>query len=111
MGCYEISKNIYMTTWRNKWITSDAKTIDDFINTFEFLAKKFKQWKEWGIQLSDDGGVGDDYATFTTDNMEVAIKANFTFTMGNDRKTQYLETLSGEEIKVPKEKLEQLKKK
>ncbi|MFX1305155.1 MAG: hypothetical protein ACFFBV_13035 [Promethearchaeota archaeon] len=100
-----------MTTWRNKWITSDAKTIDDFIDTFEFLAKKFKQWKEWGIELHDDGGVGDDYVTFITDNMDVAIRAGFTFYMGGNHKDEYLETLSDEEIKVPKEKLEELRKK
>lgn len=42
--------------------------------------------------------------------MDIAIKSGFTFTMGNDRKTQYLKTLSGEEIKVSKEKLDQLGK-
>lgn len=92
-----------MITWRNKWITSDAKTIDDFIRTFEALAKKFKQWKEWGIQLYDDGGVGDDYAIFITDNMDVAIKAGFMFRSSSG---DYLETLSGEEIKVPRDKTE-----
>ncbi|MFW9874010.1 MAG: hypothetical protein ACFFG0_12960 [Candidatus Thorarchaeota archaeon] len=96
-------------TSRNKWITSRAATIDDFINTFEALAKQFRQWKEWGIQLYDDGGVGDNYATFITDNMDIAIKAGFTFYMGEDRETEYLETLSGEEIKVPKEKLDQFR--
>jgi len=65
----------------------------------------FKQWKDWGIQLYDDGAVGDDYATFITDNMEVAIKADFTFIMSKNR---YLKTLSGEEIIVSKEKLDQL---
>ena len=97
-------------TWRNKWITSNAGTIDDFINTFESLAKQFRQWKEWGIQLHNDGGVGDDYATFITDNMDVAIKAGFTFYMGEDREKEYLETLSEEKVEVPKDKLEKLRK-
>jgi len=63
----KITKKIYRTTWRNKWITSNAGSIDDFIDTFEHLAKQFRQWKEWGISLYDGGGVGDDYATFITD--------------------------------------------
>jgi len=99
------SKKKYISTWRNKWITSQASTIDDFISTFEALAKQFRQWKEWGIKLHDDGAVGDDYATFITDDMDVAIKAGFTFYSGDDRETEYLTTLTGEEIKVPKEKL------
>lgn len=93
-----------MSTWRNKWITSHANTIDDFISIFEALSKQFRQWKEWGTTLEDDGGVGDDYATFITDDMDVAIKAGFTFYMGHDQDTEYLETLSGETIRVPKEK-------
>jgi hypothetical protein len=80
-----------------------AKSIDDFINTFESLAKTFKQWKEWGIELCDVGGVGDDYATFITDNIDIAIKADFAFKRG---KYYYLETLSDEDIKVPKEKID-----
>ncbi len=100
-----VSKKTYTSTWRNKWITAHASTIDDFINTFEALAKQFRQWKEWGIKLEDDDGVGDDYATFITDDMDVAIKAGFMVYFGDDRETEYLITLSGEEIKAPKEKL------
>jgi len=101
---------LYITIWRNKWITSNAKSIDDFINIFETLTKKFRVWKDWGIQLHDDGGIGDDYAAFITDNMDIAVKAGFTVYIGDDRENEYLETLSGEEIKVPKNKLEKLRK-
>ncbi|MFW9876774.1 MAG: hypothetical protein ACFFG0_27075 [Candidatus Thorarchaeota archaeon] len=97
-------KTYYRITWRNKWITTDARSIDDFIETFRSLAKQFQQWKEWGITLYDDGGVGDDYASFITNDIDVAIKANFKFYMGEDHKTEYLETLSGEIIELPKNK-------
>ncbi len=89
-----------MTTWRNKWLTSHAVTIDDFIPTFEALAKKFKDWKEWGIQLLDNGPVKDDYATFIINDMDVAIRAGFTFK--NVEGIEYLETLSGQEIEISK---------
>ena len=101
----KITKEKYITTWRNKWITSGAGSIDDFIKVYESLAEKFRQWKEWGITLEDDGGRGDDYSSFVTDDMDVAIKAGFTFYMGEDRETEYRETTDGREIAVPKEKL------
>jgi hypothetical protein len=99
-----MSKTYYRTTWRNKWITTDARSIDDFIETFESLAKQFRQWKQWGITLYDDGGVGDDYTSFITDDIDVAIKANFNFYIGEDHETEYLETISGEIVKVSKDK-------
>ncbi|HDZ18412.1 hypothetical protein LCGC14_1279910 [marine sediment metagenome] len=95
-----MAKKIFMTIWRNKWLTSHATTIDDFINTFEALARKFKEWREWGIQLLDNGGAKDDYATFIINNMDVAIKAGFTFKNGDG--VEFLETLSGEEIQISK---------
>jgi len=65
--------------------------IDDFISIFDSLAKKFREWKEWGTQLSDDSAMGDDYATFITDDMDVAIKAGFTLTYSGDDENEYLE--------------------
>lgn len=100
-----MEKPKYVSTWRNKWITANASSIDDFIKIFEDLAKMFKEWKEMGIKLSSDGSVGDDYAEFYTENMDVAIKAGFTVTIGDDRGTVYLLTDKGEEVRVPEEKL------
>ena len=99
----------YVSVWRNKWITNHAGTIDDFIKTFEGLAKMFKEWKEMGIKLNPDSGIGDDYAEFYTDDMDVAIKAQFTFYLDDDKTTEYLETDTGEEVKVPPEKLKNIK--
>jgi len=99
----------YVYSWRNKWITSHAGSIDDFIKTFEGLAKMFKEWKEMGIKLNPDSGIGDDYAEFYTDDMDVAIKAQFTFYLDDDKTTEYLETDTGEEVKVPPEKLKNIK--
>ena len=99
----------YISTWRNKWITSHAGSIDDFIKTFEDLARMFKEWKEMGVKLNPDSGIGDDYAEFYTDDMDVAIKAQFTFYSGDDKTTEYHETDTGEEVEVPKEKLEKHK--
>ncbi len=69
----------YITTWRNKWITSNAGSIDDFITTYGQLAENMKRWKEEGIVLDPDiiGGIGDDYAQFCTYDEKVAIKEGF----------------------------------
>lgn len=100
-----MKKTRYVSTWRNKWITSQASSIDDFIDTFEALAKMFKEWKEMGIRLDPDSSTGDDYAEFYTDDMDVAIKASFTFYMGDDETTKYLVTDMGEQIRVPEKKM------
>lgn len=42
--------------------------------------------------------------------MDIAVRVGFTVYIGDDRESEYLETLSGEEIKVPKNKLEKLRK-
>ena len=72
-------KKKYVTTWRNKWITSGAESIEDFIHTYDQLAEQFKQWKVDGIILDPDiiGGVGDDYAQFCTHDETVALKYGF----------------------------------
>jgi hypothetical protein len=50
---------------------------------------------EMGVELYDEGAVENDYAMFVTDNMDTAIKAGFMLFRGDDRETQYLETISG----------------
>jgi len=95
----------YVSTWRNKWITANAGSIDDFIQTFEELAPLFKAWKAMGIKLYPGCSTGDDYAEFYTEDMDVAIKAGFTVTTGENGTIPYLITDKGEEIRVPEEKL------
>ena len=74
-----LSSKKYVTTWRNKWITANASSIDDFIATYERLAGLMKRWKSEGIILDPDiiGGVGDDYAQFCTYDEAVALKEGF----------------------------------
>ena len=99
----------YVSVWRNKWITSQAGSIDDFIETFEGLARMFREWKEMGIKLNPESDIGGDYAEFYTDDMDMAIKAQFTFYLDDDESTEYLETDTGEEVKLSKEKLKNRK--
>jgi hypothetical protein len=67
----------FSTIWRNKFITTDAKTIDDFIDTYEAFAEMFIEWKELGVKLDPEGGTEDDYAMFYTCDEEVAKELEF----------------------------------
>ena len=66
----------YITTWRNKWLTSKAGNIDDFIKVYEETAELMRRWKSEGIIIDPDiiGSFGDDYAQFCTYDERVAIK-------------------------------------
>jgi len=101
-----MTKPIYMMNWRNKWITARADSIDDFITTYDSLAAHFRKLKEWGITLYEDGGVGDDYATFITDDMETAVRAGFVVYKDEELKEGYLLTLQGEEVRISDSLLE-----
>jgi len=67
-------KKRYETLWRNKWLTSEAKTIDDMIASLRAAADDLDEMRKAGVTLEDNGGVGDDYATLVTTDPEVAKK-------------------------------------
>jgi hypothetical protein len=64
----------YVTTWRNKWLTAEAKSIEDMINMLRAAADHLDQMRKDGVVLEDDGGIGDDYAHFVTTDPKVAEK-------------------------------------
>lgn len=72
-----MTRNTYVYLHRNKFITLDAKTLDDFIATYEDLLLMFKAWKEAGVELDPESGVGDDYAQFFTTDPRVAKEFGF----------------------------------
>ena len=98
-----MEKTRYFSTWQNNWITTHASSIENFVQTFEDLAKMFKEWIEMGIKLHPDSSTGEDYAEFYTEDMKMAIKAGFTIAKDGDKGTVYLLTQFGEELKIPKE--------
>lgn len=64
----------YVTTWRNKWLTAEAKSIEDMINMLRSAADHLDQMRRDGVFLEDNGGVGDDYAHLVTTDPKVAEK-------------------------------------
>ena len=65
----------YSLTWRNKWLTADATTIDDMIAALEGAAAELRALRDAGVQL--EGGAEDDYAYLVTTDPAVAAKHGF----------------------------------
>jgi hypothetical protein len=72
-GLHAMEKR-YVRLWRNKFLTVEAKSLDDMIATLEFAVQDLLQMKADGVVLDPDGGTGDDYAHLVTTNPEVARK-------------------------------------
>ncbi len=64
----------FVTTWRNKWLTAEAKSIEDMIGMLRSAADHLDQMRKDGVVLDDDGGIGDDYARLVTLDPKVAEK-------------------------------------
>lgn len=62
----------YRTTWRNKFLTTDAKTLKDMSLILQGAAQHLAAMVRDGVTL--DGGAEDDYAQLVTDNPVIAKK-------------------------------------
>jgi hypothetical protein len=65
----------YSTTWRNKWLTANATTIDDMIEALEAAAAELRAMRDAGVRL--EGGAEDDFAHLVTTDPAVAEKYGF----------------------------------
>lgn len=64
----------YVTLWRNKWLTAEAKTIDEMIVLLRDAAGELEAMRRDGLVLEDTGGIADDYAHLVTTDPELAKK-------------------------------------
>lgn len=62
----------YETMWRNRFLTIDAKDIDEMVQKLEHAAVTLRQMAADGIIL--DGGAENDYAVLVTNDLKVAEK-------------------------------------
>jgi len=67
-------KKRYMTIWRNKFLTLDAKSLDEMIETLRGAVDTLENMRGDGVTLDPEGGTADDYATLVTEDPEVAKK-------------------------------------
>jgi len=61
----------YRRTWRNKFLTLEAKSIGDMISAMEQAAAELKEMKAAGVTMVPDSA-GDDYAQLVTTDPDVA---------------------------------------
>ena len=64
-------------TWRNKYLTDHATTIDDMIQSLQEAADELCALKAAGVTLVNDGAAEDDQAALMTDNAKVAKRFGF----------------------------------
>jgi hypothetical protein len=67
----------YEFTWRNKFLTTEVKTIGEMAQTLEGAAQQLRDMEQDGVTLDPDSDMADDYAMLVTDDPEVAHKYGF----------------------------------
>jgi hypothetical protein len=67
----------YNYVWRNKWLTDEARTIEEMIAGLRGAADHLQAMKEAGVTLLHDRQVAHDYATLVTDDPAVAARFEF----------------------------------
>ena len=67
-------KNRYMKIWRNKFLTLDARSLDEMIETLREAVHTLESMRRDGVTLDTEGGTADDYARLVTEDSEVAKK-------------------------------------
>lgn len=77
-------KTRYTTQWRNKFLTTDAKSIGGMIKSLEGAVATLKAMQADGVKLDKDGGVGDDYAHLITTDPAIAKKYGMSVEAGED---------------------------
>lgn len=65
----------YSLTLRNKFLTVDAENITDMIESLQSHVNFLKELRDAGIEL--EHGQEDDYATFYTEDKEIADRFGF----------------------------------
>jgi hypothetical protein len=64
----------YITLWRNKWLTSEASSIEEMIQSLRAASDELERMRADGVTLRSDGGTQDDYAFLVTTDPQVAEK-------------------------------------
>jgi len=67
--------DLYYQIWRNKFLTTDAQTIDDMIESLASALTRLREMRDRGVIL--DGGASDDYAYLVTTDVKVAERFSF----------------------------------
>lgn len=72
-----MSSPVYVRLWRNKYLTTDATSLEDMIAGLENAAKELKKLLNTGKVTLREEGVSDDYAFLETTDYEIASEYGF----------------------------------
>ena len=64
----------YVMLWRNKWLTSEAKSLEEMIESLQAAAETLRAMLADGVTLDPEGGTSDDYAYLVTSDPVIAKK-------------------------------------
>lgn len=64
----------YVRIWRNKFLTLEARSLDDMIATLRDAAAELRAMRDDGVELDPEGGTADDYAYLVTTDPAIAKK-------------------------------------
>lgn len=69
-----MEETIFELTWRNKWLTSEAKDVKEMVACLRAAADELEQMAKDGLVLENGGELQDDYAFFVTTDSQLAEK-------------------------------------
>jgi hypothetical protein len=64
----------YVTLWRNKWLTADARSLEEMASRLQAAADTLRAMIADGVALDPDSGTSDDYAYLVTTDPVIAKK-------------------------------------
>ena len=64
----------YVQLWRNKFLTIEAKSIDEMIENLQDASDMLRKMRDDGVTLDTHGGTADDYAQLVTTDPDIARK-------------------------------------
>lgn len=67
----------YELVWRNKWLTADAKTMEDMVAMLHGAADHLQEIIDTGEVMLGPGGMSDDYAFLMTTDKATADRFGF----------------------------------
>jgi hypothetical protein len=67
-------EDAYELIWRNKFLTSEAQSIDDMIECLRTAVDDLVEMRSAGIVLDPDSEIGEDYARLITSDARIAAK-------------------------------------
>lgn len=71
-GALRATQKRYLLLWRNKFFTSDAKSLDELIATLDAAVEQLRKMQADGVAFDPQGSTADDCAYLVTTDPEVA---------------------------------------